>query len=711
MEAAAVALSNAAAAQAGRSFLWAAPGLAVGIGVYFGLHGEPSILLAGVAAALGAVLIVAGRNAPLLLLAATVALGFSLTKFRAERVATPLLAAATDEVRVSGRVTRLQHVSAKRLAMTLEAASIAGLAPERTPRLLRLSFAEKAGIPPVGAEISFEARLWPLPSPVLPGGFDHARALWFDGIGGLGRITSQIAVAGAPVTLAARLEGVLGRLRAAMGARIRASLEEPYASFAEALITGERSSIPPEVNRSLLVSGLFHILSISGLHMWLVAGGVFWGARALLALVPVLALRRPIKKWAAAAALAAGFFYLMLADSGVATARAFLMVAVVFFAVMVDRPALSTRNLAIAAFCLLVTSPEAAVEASFQMSFLAVLGLVAFYETWARWTSGSQGQAAPRRHWTVRLAVSGLSAFGLSLLTSAIAGAASSIPAAYHFGRISPYGVLANGAAIPVVGLVVMPAALVASLLMPFGLEGPALMLMGKGLQLVIAISDGVASLPGANAVVATPPQEAALTMAAGLVFLCLLRGPVRLSGLAVMALGAALGLRVPAAPDLLIERTGVNVAIRNAAGELVPAFARRGRFAVEKWLQANGEEASPAEAARRPGWTCDGNRCRTELHGRRILYLSRSEGAVPDCDGADVLIADFPLRGACRGVPLRIDRFDLWRSGAHAVWLGGKRPILLTSREVQGSRPWVVRPERRAKTFVPPEQRDDPTD
>ncbi len=134
-----------------------------------------------------------------------------------------------------------------------------------------------------------------------------------------------------------------------MGSRIKAVLDEPYASFAEALITGERSSIPKEINQSLLVSGLFHILSISGLHMWLVAGGVFWTVRAGLALVPWLALRFPIKKWAAAAALLMGLFYMLLAEGGVATERSFLMIAVVFFAVLVDRPAISSRNLAIAA--------------------------------------------------------------------------------------------------------------------------------------------------------------------------------------------------------------------------------------------------------------------------------------------------------------------------------------------------------------------------
>lgn len=486
-----------------------------------------------------------------------------------------------------------------------------------------------------------------------------------------------------------------------MGARIHAALEEPYASFAEALITGERSTIPPEINRSLLTSGLFHMLSISGLHMWLVAGGVFWAVRAALALVPRLALDWPIKKWAAAAALLTGLFYMLLADSGVATTRSFIMIAVVFFAVMVDRPALSTRNLGLAALIVLVVEPEAVVDAGFQMSFLAVLGLVAFYESWSSARAARHRGKAVERHWSFRLLLWGLTAFAISCATSFIAGFSSSLPAAYHFGRIAPYGVLANGLAIPVVGAVVMPMALLSTLLMPFGLEQLPLMAMEAGLKLVILVSDHVASLPGADMISPRPRSEAVLVIAAGLVVLCLLRGPVRLGGLVIMALGGVMMLSPPPHPDLLIETTGRTVALRDETGHLVPAWPRRARFAVEKWLQANGEEAGLAVAAKRPGWRCEAERCEAEVKGRRVLYVSGPEGQPLECAGIDILIAAYPLRGVCAGVHTRIDRFDLWRSGAVAMWIGPEGVRIETARGRQGARPWVVRPEARARVFT----------
>lgn len=691
--------AQAVEAQRGRSFLWAAPSLALGIGWYFALPAEPGGLLLAAMACVAVALLWIGRPGGPMLLAGLCLVGFALAGFQTWRAAAPLLAATTGEVSVSGNVVSVDRSSRTRMVMILAPERIDGLEPSRLPKRLRLSLPERAGVPPPGARVAFAARLSPLPSPVEPGGFDYGRSLWLEGIGGTGRVTSETVTVLAPPDALLPLAAWLSELRAGMGARIRAVLAEPYASFAEALITGERSTIPAEIKNSLLVSGLFHILSISGLHMWLVAGGVFWALRAALALFPALALRHPIRKWAAGAALLMALFYMLLADGGVATVRSFIMVAIVFFAIIVDRPALSMRNLALAAVIILVIDPEAAIEAGFQMSFLAVLGLVTFYEAWSHYKQSRGDGSSRERHWSRRLAAWVASAFLASLVTSLIAGFSSSLPAAYHFGRISPYGVLANGMAIPVVGGLVMPFALMAALLMPLGLEQLPLLIMGKGLELVILISDFVAALPGANEVIARPPALAMTVVVAGLLLLCLLAGPLRLAGVVVMAVGGLLMVWAPPPPDLIIETSGQNVALRNDSGQLVPAQPRRARFAVEKWLQSNGEEASLAEAAGRPGWSCVAGRCTAEVKGFRVVYLSAGEGGQLDCRGADILVSAFPLRGACGSVPWRIDRFDLWRHGAHAVSLSAARPVVRTARGEQGRRPWVVTPEARRST------------
>jgi competence protein ComEC len=293
-------------------------------------------------------------------------------------------------------------------------------------------------------------------------------------------------------------------------------------------------------------------------------------------------------------------------------------------------------------------------------------------------------------------------AAAISVVTTLIAGGLSSIPAAYHFGRISPYSVIANGLALPIIGLIVMPFALISALMMPLGLEALPLAVMGEGLKLVLWISDWVAGFPGANMVAAQPALASVILLAVGAVLLCLLLGPIRWSGLALAGIAMGLMLTPRMGADIYIERSGQNAAIRDANGNLVPAHSRRGRFAVEKWLVANGDEARLAEAAKRPGWSCTGNRCESGIKGKRVAYVSRAEGQTLECVGLDILITDFPLRGLCKTVQVRIDRFDLWRRGSHTLTIDGQNVGIETVAGFQGNRPWSLRPERRATPYRP---------
>lgn len=693
------ALAEAVDLQDGRLFLWCPAALAVGIWTYFALMHEPDAIATGILAAVVLPLALL-RPAPAVLLALLVA-GFALAKFRCDSVATPLIRAVTGEVTIVGTVDSVDRARGQRMTLILRPETIQGLAADRLPVRLKLTALLRDTHAEAGDRISARARLAPIPAPVEPGGYDQGRRLWFEGIGGTGRTIGPVQVLDHQPGLDNVPARRLASLREAIAQRIGDHLDGTADSVAEALITGERAEIPRETNLSLQTSGLFHVLSISGLHMWMVAGSVFWVLRAGLALWPRLALTCPIRKWSAAGALLVAAFYMLLADSGVATTRSFLMIAVVFFAMLVDRPALSLRNLALAAIIVLLLQPEAAVDAGFQMSFMAVLGLVAFHNAW---TGRQPDEAAPARHWALRAIRSMLRATMLALATTTIAGGMSSIPAAYHFGRLAPYSLLANGLAFPVIGILVMPMALLATVLMPLGLEAIPLLVMGQGLDLVLAISDFVAELPGARMMVPQPPESAVLLLAAGCSGICLLAGRVpRLAGLVVALCGLALSLPGRQAPDILVERSGANVALRNGDGLLVPALVRKGRFSIEKWLMTDGDGALPATAARRSGWTCLAGRCTATAKGRRVAYLAGDGLGPVDCAGFDIVIASFPLRGRCRSVPLRIDRFDLWRKGAHAVFLAPSGPVVTTARDGQGLRPWRVEPEPRANPVKPP--------
>jgi competence protein ComEC len=292
-------------------------------------------------------------------------------------------------------------------------------------------------------------------------------------------------------------------VRDAIRERIEAALPDDLAGFSAALIIGERSGVPAETQTALQISGLAHILAISGLHMSLMAGSVFWLLRAGLALVPGLALNYPIKKWAACGTLVAGFGYLMISGWGVATQRAYVMLAVMCLAVLLDRPAFTMRNLAIAGIIVVLARPETVFTASFQMSFMAVMGLIAFYEAVSAWR-----REALRDVWPQSLAGRiamwiGLSIFAMAA-TTIVASVFTSLPAAYHFNRVAPYSLLANLLALPIVTSLVMPAAVLAVAAMPLGLDWLPLQAMGAGIGWVAMIAHWVAEfarrgVPGAG--------------------------------------------------------------------------------------------------------------------------------------------------------------------------------------------------------------------
>ena len=669
-------------------FLFVPLFLMAGIWIYFALPREPGLVPSLLLLLAGVLLMLPARRVLLLLMPLLMLTGFTAAKLRTEWVATPLVRAVVPAAEVTGRIARIDGALSRRKLVLLDVEAITPLPAGEQPRRLRLTLTGRQPDLAAGQSITLRARLEPLPLPVLPGGFDYGRQLFFQSVGGTGRALGPAAINAEAMPARYRLDAALEGVRQAIGRRVRAVLGGSTAAVSEALINGERADIPKRVNDSLRDSGLFHVLSISGLHMTLVAGGVFWLVRALLALFPPLVLRLPVKKLAAVAALAAGLFYMLLADSGPATARSYIMIAVMFAAVLMDRPAISLRNLALAAVILLLMQPEQALSASFQMSFMAVTGLAGFYEWWQRHQHGKE-QGAPT-HFT--RATGALWRFlWVPAVTSLVAGLYSGVPAAFHFGRLAPWGIVANGLALPVVGVVVMPAALLATLLMPLGLERLPLLIMGRGMDLVMMISDWVAGFPGAGQVWQQPPAAVATLAALGLVLLALLRGRGRLVGLALA--GAALLLPLPAQPDLLVDGDGRAVAFRNAAGELVAAPGGGGRFALSRWLLGNGEEVTGKVAATRPGWSCTGAVCTATVKGQRVVVLRRAAEQDTTCPAADIVIAEFPLRGRCLEIALRIDRFDLWANGAHSVAITPGRILVRTARGGQGIRPWVFTP------------------
>ena len=682
------------ALQSGRFVVWAPVFLCAGIWTYFNLPNEPSLIAVDGLAVPVVGLFWIGRHSSIALLIGLVLLGFGISKARQEIVATPMLRATVSSSDISGYIADADNRGGNKRVLVIELDSANNVPEGELPKRVRIS-TFNAPTALIGDHVRFTARLSPLPTPVMPGGFDYGRDLYFQSIGAMGSNITPPVFEERPVPWKFVERRFFHKLRSVMGARITAAIPGPIGAFANSIVTGERASIPAEMNTSLQISGLAHIISISGLHMSLVAGGVFWVMRAFLALFPVLALNYPIKKWSAVAALIVGFVYMLLADSGSATERSYIMIAVMFFAILVDRPAVSMRNIALAALIILVFNPEEAVRASFQMSFLAVMGIVAFFEYWNNRPVDMNAHEASRLS---RFSRFSLKLFAGSVLTTIVAGSLSSIAAVYHFGRVSPYGTISNALALPIADLIVMPAAMFGVLLMPFGLEYWPFKLVEIGLQAIMWISDSIATLPYANGMVPQPSLFGVSFMVAGALIICLVLGAFRWLGAGLILAGMYLGATVHL-PKILIEDRASNVAIGDEAGNYVLADANKGKFAADKWLQSNGQLETMEASAARAGWTCAENMCFSDLASMSVAYVHEPSDADWECPPTAIIIADFPLREKCAEAKLKIDRFDVWKSGAHAVYIDGNVALVETSKGEQGDRPWVFAPRSKPKS------------
>lgn len=674
-----------AEAGAGRLFPWVPIAFGCGIALYFAADHEPVLWVvatAAVALAFAAVLLRRSRwFAPAIMITA-VAAGFAMPTWKTARIAHDVLAKPLYSVSLSGFVeTRDIRERTDRFVLRVTAME----AQRSDVKLERVRLSVRKGTAPdVGSFVQLKARLMPPLAPLRPGSYDFSRDMFFQGIGASGFVMGAIAATAPPDAggLQLRYAAMMQGLRDAIDARIRATLDGDNRAIATALLTGRRDAITTPVNDAMFISGLGHVLSISGYHMAVVAGVVFFAVRALLALIPGLAVGFPIKKWSAAAALVASAFYLLLSGAEVATQRSFFMTAVVLIAVMVDRRAITFRTLAVAALIVLAVAPEALVHPSFQMSFAATLGLVALVQI------GMPNLfASPDHSTTARIALWGGREIAMLFMASMIAGFATTPYAAFHFHRVTPYGVLANLGAMPVVSALVMPAGLLGLLAAPFGLDGVFWWLMGIGIDWMVAVSRWVAALPGSIGHVTAFGTGPLIAASLGLILLGLLRTPLRWSGAVVLMAATVWGLSVRQ-PDILIAGDGHSVAVRGRDGQLHLMRTNKDNFLLKEWLAADADPRDAARASFTDGVSCDDSGCVTPLaDGRMIAQALRIDALSDDCNRAALVVTARPAPPDCAAMV--IDRRRLARQGALALTQRGDGFAIQSVKARGANRPW----------------------
>lgn len=675
-----------AEAGAGRLLPWVPVAFGSGIALYFAADHEPVLwVVAATAAALmlGAILLRRSRLfAPAIMIAA-VAAGFAMATWKTARIAHTVLAKPLYSVSLSGFV-EARDIRERTDRFVLRVTAMEAQRSDVKLERVRLSV-RKGTAPEVGSFVQLKARLMPPLSPLRPGSYDFSRDMFFQGIGASGFAMGAITVAAPPEAggLRLRYAAIMQGLRDAIDARIRATLDGDNRAIATALLTGRRDAITTPVNDAMFISGLGHVLSISGYHMAVVAGVVFFAVRALLALIPGLAAGFAIKKWSAAAALVAAAFYLLLSGAEVATQRSFFMTAVVLIAVMVDRRAITFRTLAVAALIVLAVAPESLVHPSFQMSFAATLGLVALVQI------GMPNLfASPDHSATARIAMWGGREIAMLFLASTIAGLATTPYAAFHFHRVTPFGVLANLGAMPVVSALVMPAGLLGLLAAPFGLDGVFWWLMGLGIEWMVAVSRWVAALPGAVGRIAAFGIAPLILASLGIIVMGLLRTPVRWSGALVLLASIAWALSVRQ-PDILIAGDAQSVAVRGRDGHLHLIRAGKDSFLLKEWLAADADLRDPGSPALADAVSCDESGCVTTLADGRLVALSlRIDGLTEDCGRVALVVTS--RRGPPDCTAMVVDRQRLASQGALALMQRGDGFSVQAVRARGTSRPWL---------------------
>lgn len=679
------ALEAAITAQRPHRVLWLPVLYGLGIGLYFAAPAEPPLwMLATIA---GAILVLTGtlaRAGPRLRFAITLLLvpllGFATGACRTIAVAAPVLEREMTVV-VEGRLIGLSRSTSERTRVLLDQVILHGVEPEATPARIRISIDDstprEALVP--GNRLLGQARLSPPGGPGQPGGFDFRRHAWFEQLGAVGYTnTPMLEMEGADPR---GFHQLTFRIRMAMSAHIQRVIGGQAGAFAAAILTGDRSGISVEVEEALRLSTLYHIISIGGLHMSLIAAATYGFVRYGLCLVPPLALRLPLKKIAAVVALCVTAAYLAISGFDVAAQRAFLMSGVVLTAVLIDRPALTMDSVALSALVVLAAAPESLTHAGFQMSFAGTIALIRVFEGLRNrnWWQATQTD----RKW--RFVKPVLAAF----MTSLVAGLATAPYSVFHFNVFGQYGLLANMLAMPAMGVVVMPAAPVALFLAPFGLDWIALIVMGWGIAYVIAVARFTAGLGGAALGVPAGPGASLALISLGALFMLLWIGRGRWAGLLPAMLGIALWSAHPR-PDMLISEDGRLFGYRTRSGRAL-SNSSGSAYAASGWLEDDGDTASQAEAHERGDFRRSRARVEADVPGLgRVTYVGLTDPATGTAECAEAAILVAPRwRHAPEGPCIFIGSGRLREEGALGIWLGPDGPDFRGALTESRGRAW----------------------
>jgi competence protein ComEC len=661
-------------------FLWAPVAVACGIIAYFVSDNAIAIEAVGGALFLSLLAVAksyhlyskTGLNRWLLTLLVSMAgllfcVGYGVSDIRTQSIDNPILSKDMPIITIEGTIEKLVALDggkAKRVILR----DVMGEGIEKPLRVRLKTYHFKGDDWKNGDRVSVRAKLRAPSGPVMPGGFDFRFKAKYERISAVG-----YTIADASILVRSKANSNhIQSFRDHVGARLYQNMDANTAGIAQALLTGERAGIAKDDTEALRVSGLAHLLAISGLHIGLVAGCMFFFVRLFLALIPGLALRYPIKKWAAACAIITAFSYMVLAGATVPTVRAFIMTSLVLFAVILDRSALNMRLVALAAIIVMVTTPEAVIGPSFVLSFAAVGALIAFYQGAGRqWVTNANAYKPLYRPFYYLIGV---------IVTTLVATFATAPFSVMFFNRFAVYSVLSNIGAMPLMGFIVMPFGLLSTLIISTGFDIYAWPIMAWGIDHIVDIAHRVTSMKGADLYLPSFDTFETFLICFGFIWLILWRGVLKWFGLAFMIMGCLLSWSYAPTKIFISEKMDA-VMIVDKSMDKPYVIGKMSKYLKSNWLGSEGFDPDVDVFQYQYGdkidqsiGYCDDLSCNLNIEGRNIVIIHNPNAMQLACHNADIMISSVPKMTRFCPDTYMIDRFDVWRNGAMTITFKGGR-------------------------------------
>ncbi|PIR39642.1 MAG: hypothetical protein COV35_03825 [Alphaproteobacteria bacterium CG11_big_fil_rev_8_21_14_0_20_39_49] len=644
-------------------FLWIPVLFGIGIITYFKIPFEPDIKISILLSALLLVGVFIYRKTTyllwLLIISLIISCGFLSANLRTVLVKAPVMKKETGIRKIKGTIESISsRTTGKRFVLTEP--EIEGLTKENLPKKVRVNINKNDSGAAIGDRIAILANLLPLPRPVIPGGYDFPRHAYYQQIGAIGYSVSDVKIIYSPenISFSASLEN----LRKSIKENIIKSSDSKNGNIAVALLVGEKGGIDRKTLEDIRVSGIAHILAISGMHLSLVAAIFFFSGRFIFALSKKLALNHNIKKWAAFVAIIGSFIYLLISGSPISAQRAFIMTSLILIAIVIDRLATPMRSVAIAALIILIFTPESILTPSFQMSFAAVFALISLYEM-AKPFFKYYSEFGIFKKMFIYL-------FGV-IFSSAVAGIATAPFAMYHFNNFAPYGIVTNLIVVPLTSLFVMPFGVLTLLLMPFGLEQIGLIPMIFGIDIIVKTASYISSLPQPVGAIG---QIADITIAmltiGGVIFL-FLKTKIRYVGILVMISGIFFSLDSKI-PNIIIGEDAKLIAVKTSPDNLAFSSKVHERYSREQWQKRYAIE-NPITFAQTEGdiIKCDSTRCHYKYENTLASFIKHPIAFEEDCENADIIINLTYIKKSCKNKKLIINKQDIRKQGTNVIQYG----------------------------------------